>query len=207
LKKESDIIIYSFIEALGTVLAALSGTYYLGLERGPDLRRGLDITGNALQAAGNALETETISLFADGGNAWTAIGNSVVLAGLLDCFGESGFRKALVSGNLIQALGNLILAGKTLEIGPKTIGQVNFLIGSLLQATGNALQAAGAGKETDHRAIRLVSTGGWVQATGAVLGFISTLQEYHESERVKMQNYPFIFYGEAENFFDFVPYI
>lgn len=184
MKSESDIILYSFIEAVGTVLAALSSTHLPDIDIDADVRRGLDIVGNALQAAGNALETETTSILADGGNAWSAVGNSVVLSGLFGCFGEPVNRKALAAGNLIQAMGNLILAGKTIERGTRTIGQTDFLIGSLLQAMGNVLQAAGAGQDRST----LITVGGWVQSSGAVLSFVSAVQEVSESERSKRRS-------------------
>lgn len=201
MKSDSHIIFYSLIEAVGTVLTALSGTCFPGFDADDSLRVGLDIVGNSLQAAGNALETETVSLFADGGNALMASGNSITVSGLIGCFDASTSRKTLAAGDLIQALGNLILAGKTIEIGKRTIGQANFLIGSLLQATGNTLQAAGIDREQNHRS--LIAIGGWIQATGAMLSFVSMLQEARESERMSMKHHPIVFRDECY----FVPYL
>lgn len=199
MKSESDIILYSFIEAVGTIMAALSSTPLPDIDVDGDVRRGLDIVGNSLQAAGNALETETTSVFADGGNAWAAIGNSVVLSALSGCFDEPVNRKALAAGNLIQAMGNSILVGKTIERGTRTIGQTDFLIGSLLQATGNVLQAAGAGQDRGT----LITVGGWVQSTGAVLSFVSAVQEVGESERCERRND----LPESGSEMYFIPYI
>jgi hypothetical protein len=185
---QSKKIFGSWIQAMGTIIAAIGSTPANFIKS--DLRNALDLWGNTLQATGNALQAdgqveispETI------GNEIQSIGNVTVMSGLIIDFEEEAGQKLIITGNLIQALGGLVLLADGFEDGT-IASQSYYIIGNLLQSIGNSLQAIGGSYELEKNGIKykdrkeykngqsLIVSGSWIQATGSVISLIGQIRE------------------------------
>lgn len=183
-------ILGSWIQAIGTVIAAIGSTPSNVISS--DLLYDLDIWGNVLQATGNALQADDqgkISPLVRIGNEVQSIGNVTVVAGLVIDFEQEPGQKLIITGNWLQALGALVLVGDELE-NETTADQSINIIGNLLQAIGNSLQALSGvyeleqvrNKYKDFKNLEkhinsesLKVSGSWIQAVGSVISLIGQI--------------------------------
>ena len=178
-------LIGDYIEALGTVIAALGttpsviyeefhateDTYPEHIEKLTDyLKVQYGFWGNVLQAIGNeigALTSEPGSLSKLAGEVG-ASGNITVIASLKEELSFEEEQALFILGNALQAVGSLIEASLEFE----ETGELSFLQGVslVLEAIGNALQILGALLffDEDIKGGRiLIYYGSWIQAIGA----------------------------------------
>ncbi|UII57531.1 hypothetical protein LS684_08915 [Cytobacillus spongiae] len=173
-------IVGAVLAAVGTVISALSVTPHLKLS--DQLREGLDINGNVLQAVGNGLQAEGQGDFSleKVGNEIQSVGNSLTIAGLIWDVSDSKKLNLIATGNWFQALGSLAAFADELE-DASAEGKGLILIGNLLQGIGNSLQALAAKKEIilgeQLEIEELGVAGSWIQATGAVLSAIGQFKD------------------------------
>jgi hypothetical protein len=187
MKNQKKEIAGAWIQAAGTLIAAVGTSEWLGLDDAT--AESLIVIGNELQAAGSALE-------ADGqdkpslektGNELQAAGNLFVNAGLVLDPGNENELKLVITGNWIQALGSLTVLGD--EWTDQTAeGQHLLIMGSFLQAIGNSLQALGTilllettrngcAASESLKGKSLDISGSWIQAAGSVLSAIGQTRE------------------------------
>lgn len=181
----------SWIQAIGTVISAIGSTPTNTLIS--DSQKNLDLWGNALQAAGNALiaDAQETNSLAKLGNEVQAIGNSTVIAGMIIEFNEDRKQKLIINGNWLQALGGGIALPEELEAEASTIRTLN-ITGNVLQIIGNSLQAIAGIKELnnnkgnnedDRLEIQsLEVNGSWIQAVGSVISAIAQTKENIENK-------------------------
>ncbi|WP_223701546.1 DUF6944 family repetitive protein [Sutcliffiella deserti] len=177
--QQNKILLGSWTQALGTVLAALGSTP--SFTKLKFLEENLSFIGNVLQATGNGLEAEGQEpySYAKLGNEIQALGNITVIIGLIITKEEEQSLRLFISGNLLQALGAVISLGDLLEERFSMDSYVSFN-GNMLQAIGNSLQAIGdrmklemvIGREDplkSERADLIITKGSWIQAAGAII--------------------------------------
>ncbi|EZH67531.1 hypothetical protein DH09_06265 [Bacillaceae bacterium JMAK1] len=160
-----QVLIGSWAQAIGTVISAIGGTPILVIGDG---NQPYAIIGNSLQAIGAAvLADEADSTLDRYGNIIPAIGNVIVLRGVfLDDLDLA------ITGDLFQATGGSL----SIYTAIQDEELVDFYANGL-QVVGNGAQAlAGIQEKQDIDSEDLAITGGWIQATGAV---IAALQETH----------------------------
>jgi hypothetical protein len=185
----------AWIQAIGTVTAAVGSTP--SLDEG--IQDSLNVWGNALQGTGNALIADSEEGFSLGklGNEVQAIGNSIVIAGLLLNISEENKLKLDINGNLLQAVGGGIALPDDLVDEPSTIRTLN-IAGNVLQIIGNSLQARGGiielksnlDNQDKYKSYResnesqelsynesLAINGSWIQAVGSVISAIAQTME------------------------------
>ncbi|MBD1382019.1 DUF6944 family repetitive protein [Metabacillus arenae] len=182
-------ILGSEIAAVGTIMSAIGNTPSISIPS--DLQNSLDLWGNVLQAAGNALQAdgqEEISLEKIG-NEVQSIGNITVIAGTVIDFEKESQQKLVISGNLLQALGGLVSMADEIGDDDSSAGRSYSIIGNLLQSIGNSMQAIGGGYELKENYSRyidryqdkngqvLITNGSWIQAIGSVLSVIGQIKE------------------------------
>lgn len=137
------------IVAIGTISAAIGASPLNFIKS--NLRENLTLYGNVLQAGGNALQAEGQGdILRKVGKELQAIGNTVVITGLVIYSKGETAQKLFIAGNWIQALGGFINVGHGLELNPFP-GHVENIIGNILQATGNSLQAIGGTYELESK--------------------------------------------------------
>ncbi|MBM7622413.1 hypothetical protein JOC95_004330 [Bacillus tianshenii] len=186
MEQKQKLLIGSWIQALGTVIAAISSTP--SIPKMDEYSKSLDFIGNTLQATGNALEAdgEEPQSYGRIGNQIQAIGNLTVISGLY--LNEENLsipsEKFFISGNLFQALGGVVSLGS--EFG----GGYNFYAvnGNLLSATGNSLQALGGAKKKagEINSEAIITIGSWIQAIGSILIAIGISKEQEGKEKYGM---------------------
>ncbi len=185
----------AWIQAIGTVMAAVGSTPSLN----EDFQKSLNLWGNALQGTGNALIADAQEGFSLGklGDEVEAIGNTIVIAGLLLNYNEEIKKKLEINGNMLQAVGGGIALAEDLVDEPSTIRTLN-IAGNVLQIIGNSLQAKGGIQELKSNAEKedrfkgykennefqeithiqsLAINGSWIQAVGSVLSAIAQTME------------------------------
>ena len=144
------------IVAIGTISAAIGASPLNFIKS--NLRENLTLHGNVLQAGGNALQAEGQGdILRKVGKEFQAIGNTVVITGLVIYSKGETAQKLFIAGNWIQALGGFINVGHGLELNPFP-GHVENIIGNLLQATGNSLQAIGGTYELEESKVNSEET-------------------------------------------------
>lgn len=144
------------IVAIGTIWAAIGASPLKFIKS--NLRENLTLHGNVLQAGGNALQAEGQGdILRKVGKEFQAIGNTVVITGLVIYSKGETAQKLFIAGNWIQALGGFINVGHGIELSPFP-GHVENLIGNILQATGNSLQAIGGTYELEESKVNSEET-------------------------------------------------
>ncbi|QFT90356.1 hypothetical protein FIU87_17080 [Bacillus sp. THAF10] len=171
MKKEEDVgksLVGSWVQALGTILAAVGSTPSLVEQE--ELERDFGLVGNVLQATGNGLEVDSQEDwdFGSYGGIIQATGNLTVTTAYIKDVSEVTEIKLFITGNLLQALG----AVTALE----SVEEAYEVVGFYLQAIGNSLQALG-----DSRRLKIddtifmsnpdviVAVGSWIQTIGTIL--------------------------------------
>ncbi|MFE7063380.1 DUF6944 family repetitive protein [Sutcliffiella sp. NPDC057660] len=188
---EKKILAGSWIQAIGTVLSAISSTRFL--VRGEEESDGLDIVGNVLQATGNALEADGQEGFSYGriGNGIQAVGNITVISGLVLPEEKIIRGKLFITGNLFQALGAATALGEEWEA---TDADAMAIIGNILQVIGNSLQAIGGAEEIrtgeSENTDAVITTGSWIQAIGAVILALEITKEQTVDEKESKNKIP-----------------
>lgn len=164
---DSKVLSGVWIQAVGTVLAALGDTPFLPVDE--QTKTNLSLIGNVKQATGNALlaDTEKTVNFNKIGAKLQAAGNSTIVAGILLPVHEETKQTLNIQGNLLQSLGNLTALPDLLS-EEKSFNQLLHIYASLLQAIGNSLQALSEKLEKNGQET-LNFAGSWIQATGSVL--------------------------------------
>lgn len=181
-------IVGSWIQATGTVIAAIGSTPSISMEQ----RENLELWGNVLQATGNALITDGIeSATLDKlGNEVQAIGNTTVVGGILLDLKSETKQLLIINGNWLQAIGGALNTADAIEQNPSFLNSL-VIIANLLQVIGNSLQAIGGTIElkrngenesekdkssfysmqntNDDQVERLNISGSWIQAGGSVI--------------------------------------
>lgn len=160
------VTIGTWIQAIGTVLSAISSTPSVSLSLRQ--RTDLNVWGNVLQATGNGLVADSENDFNLDklGSMIQASGNSTVLTGLLIDFKEKTKEELDIKGNLLQALGAGTALSSTVEKNPST-KELYSVYGYLLQLIGNSLQAlSGNIKLRNRDGEDLKALGSWIQAIG-----------------------------------------
>lgn len=181
----------AWIQAIGTVIAAIGSTPSINVSE--QFREDLNLWGNVLQAAGNALQAdaeEELSLVRIG-NEIQAIGNSAVAAGIVINFEQETEQRLIITGNWLQALGGTTSLGELLEESHSLTLSFN-IVGNILQVIGNSLQAISGRIELagNHQSIKypeglidsqtLDVSGSWLQAVGSVLSLLGVIRESAE---------------------------
>lgn len=166
MNEQENTIFGEWILAIGTVISAIANTPSTNLPY--QLTADFKIIGNALQATGNAIQVNQLSLVDLNhiANEIQAIGNTTVIASLLLPLNQIGKTNLNINGNLLQALGGGISFAEDLQEEPKLPLLYNQ-IGNLLQVIGNSLQAIST-RHQSH-ATTLNAIGNWIQATGAIM--------------------------------------
>ncbi|XXM70413.1 DUF6944 family repetitive protein [Lysinibacillus sphaericus] len=179
---EIKALIGSWTTATGTVVSAISNTPTEAVQDG--IRIPIDIAGNELQAAGNALEADSIDEWnlEKAGLLIQSSGNLTIVAGLLFDMNKRNELIAIVKGNLLQALGGSAALSEALD-GERTFLQLMDIYGQALQVIGNSLQAIAGilelnGEDNDD----LNLAGAWIQATGAVLAALALTKSFYLSD-------------------------
>jgi hypothetical protein len=185
----------AWIQAIGTVTAAVGSSPSLK----EDFQKSLNLWGNALQGTGNALIADAQEGFSLGklGDEVEAIGNIIVIAGLLLNYNEEIKQKLEINGNMLQAVGGGISLADDLVDEPSTIRTLN-IAGNVLQIIGNTLQVKGGIEElksiaekegrfkgykesNEYKEIThsqsLAINGSWIQAVGSVISAIAQTKE------------------------------
>jgi len=167
-------IVGSWLDAIGTVLAAIGSTPSKVLTK--TILNDLIFIGNALQGLGSAFVVESPETLANDrvGSAIQSIGNLTVITGLL----QEDKRTSILwnrKGNLLQALGG----GVSFNYN----GQLTSInnIGNGLQVIGNSLQAFSLKErllDTEEGQL-LETTGSWIQAIGTIISAVT----YESAER------------------------
>ncbi|MEM5665492.1 hypothetical protein AAHB94_24170 [Bacillus toyonensis] len=132
----------AWVAAIGTITSAIGSTPFDFISS--NVRKGLNVYGNVLQAVGNALEADgqgEVSLEKIG-NEIQSIGNVTVISGLIIDSKEETQIKLVIAGNWTQALGGLTALADEFEDTSDKDEYLN-IIGNLLQSIGNSLQAIG----------------------------------------------------------------
>ena len=178
-----------WIQAIGTIISAIANSEFdiFTSEQGDTL----DLYGNVLQAAGNAIQAdrqETVT-FEKIGTEIQAVGN-VVVVGAFICLTDKVNTTLFVKGNWLQAFGALVEAVDEYldNSGPK---QPLNIYGNTIQAIGNSFQAIGGLQEQKNnleKAEFLVISGSWIQAIGSVLNAIGQTQEELSENNHKGKN-------------------
>lgn len=196
-------IIAVWVQAFGAFVAATANSAVNILNE--DQIASIDIVGNVLQAAGNAVQAdqqETVT-FEKIGAEIQAIGNTVVASSYI-LLEEDFETNLIIKGNWLQAFGALIEAiDEVLDnTGPK---QPLNIVGNTTQAVGNSFQAIGGKhilQDNEEKGLFLVISGSWIQVIGTILNAIGQTQEEkeesHQSYEYKDSNKSLSFY-ETEN--------
>ncbi|WP_353948691.1 hypothetical protein ABNN70_02655 [Sporolactobacillus sp. Y61] len=100
------------------------------------------------------------------------MGNSLVIHGLITQ--KDGPRTVMI-GNWLQALGGTLSLQALLVDEERDWATILTIIGNLLQIAGNSLQAASVALQRTGKtnADQINLAGGWVQALGASLSYLS----------------------------------
>ncbi|MGB7999492.1 MAG: hypothetical protein WCF60_05255 [Anaerobacillus sp.] len=162
----------SWIQAIGTILAAIGSTPIK--EINSSILDSLNLIGNVMQGTGNALIADTIDppSLDKLGNQIQAIGNSTVVTGILIDFDDKVKQLLDIDGNWLQALGGGVSLADALG-GEPSASALYSIYGNFLQAVGNSLQAISGIKELNHEeATNINVLGSWIQAIGAVISAI-----------------------------------
>ncbi len=172
----------SWVQAAGTVLAAISSIPSLPLEQ--KIKTDFSLIGNLMQATGNALlaDSETEITLNKIGNEIQAFGNSTVIAGILIPFNEETKTNLSKQGNLLQALGSAA-ALPDLLIKEKSFINMLFIIETFLQSIGNSLQAVSENIEQTETKEAVDFAGSWIQATGAVIQALAQTKIYEQNNQ------------------------
>ncbi len=199
-------VIGDWVEALGTVIAAIGTTPYFIIEEFdalegtyPDhvqkvidyLKKDYGLWGNFFQASGNVIDASTAEpgTLAQFGPEVGASGNVTVIASLQDDLSFDEEQALFILGNALQAVGSLISASLDFEQN----GQLAFYQGfsEVLEAIGNALQILGALRfyDDDIEGGRiLIYYGSWIQATGAVFDAIFATIALEQQNKSKAED-------------------
>lgn len=178
-----------WIQAIGTIISAIANSEFdiFTSEQGDTL----DLYGNVLQAAGNAIQADRQEAltFEKIGTEIQAVGN-VIVAGALICLKDHVNTTLFVKGNWLQAFGALVEAVDEYfdNLGHK---QPLNILGNITQALGNTFQAIGGlqeQRENFEKAEFLVVSGSWIQAIGSVLNAIGQTQEELSENNHKRKN-------------------
>ncbi|GAK00013.1 hypothetical protein [Geomicrobium sp. JCM 19055] len=164
---EYPALIGSWAQAIGTVISAIGGTPILVIGDG---NQPYAIIGNSLQAVGAAvLADEADNVLDQYGNIIPAIGNVIVLRGVfLDDLDLA------ITGDLFQATGGSL----SIYTAIQDEELVDFYANGL-QVVGNGAQAlAGIQEKQDIDSEDLAITGGWIQATGAIIAALQETYDY-----------------------------
>ena len=169
---QTKAVLGSWIQAIGTILAATGSTPFKSLS--DELKNALNLIGNVMQGTGNALIADTVETFNLNkvGNQIQAVGNSTVVAGILIDSNSRISQILNIDGNWLQALGGSASLGDAFEQTPSE-EQLYNIYGNLLQVIGNSLQAvSGAIELKGEEAQNLNVVGSWIQAVGSVISAI-----------------------------------
>lgn len=184
---------YALINALGTIVAAIGATPDLMIPE--NLKDGFGVTGNALQAAGSALDANISDGLDAIGGGTQAFGNSLVIYGAIAQDPDKENLRTIIIGNSLQAIGgslslhsDLISTERNRAIALSIIGNLLQIAGNSLQAVSNIFQLNQTADETKSDQINF--TGSWVQAVGASLSFLAALDrvEIGEDETIRYNN-------------------
>ncbi|MCO7125525.1 hypothetical protein NIE88_07040 [Sporolactobacillus shoreicorticis] len=182
---------YALINALGTIVAAVGATPNVTIPE--QLKGELGIIGNALQAAGSALDANKSDGLDAIGDGTQAFGNSLVIYGAIAHGPEENGIRATLNGNWLQALGGSLSLHSNLVSEERNRSVALSVIGNLLQIAGNSLQGASSilrlNQTADEtKSERIDTTGSWVQAIGAVLSFLAVLDQVGMDEDKLFKN-------------------
>jgi hypothetical protein len=162
----------SWVEAIGTILAAIGSTPIK--EINSSILNSFTLIGNVMQGTGNALVADTITppSLNKIGNQLQAIGNSTVVTSILIDFDERVKRILNIDGNWLQAIGGSVSLSDALG-GEVSASALYSIYGNFLQVVGNSLQAISGIKELNNEdATNINVVGSWIQAVGAVISAI-----------------------------------
>ncbi|MEI5907060.1 hypothetical protein WAK64_08320 [Bacillus spongiae] len=181
MNNEQQLVFGSWIQAIGTTVAAIGATPSKILSE--EQLEGLSVIGNVGQAVGNALIADTIEEFdlTKAGNEIQSIGNLTVISGIVIDFDEDTKLNLDISGNLLQALGGSAAVSETFNEDP-SVDVLLAIYGDLLQVIGNSLQAiAGIIESKDRDSGNINEIGSWIQAIGSILAALVTSKEVTEN--------------------------
>ncbi|WP_406686305.1 DUF6944 family repetitive protein [Rossellomorea vietnamensis] len=163
----------AWVAATGTVIAAIGSTPIKRIPR--ETLNSFNLIGNELQATGSALSADAIKEFTltKVGNGLQAIGNVIVIAGIVRGYNDIIEQELIIKGNLVQALGaSTALADSFNE--EHTVEELFSIYGNLLKAIGNSLQAIAVILELNDRdSGNLYAIGSWIQAIGAIISALA----------------------------------
>ncbi|MDQ0270953.1 DUF6944 family repetitive protein [Cytobacillus purgationiresistens] len=178
-------VVGSVLSVIGTIEAAVGSTPFQHLS--DETKFNLRLQGNVLQATGAGLSADgqnSISLELIGDQT-QAIGNTVVISGLLLKVNQVTSQRLIITGNSFQAVGSFVgLADEFFDHTPS--GRSFNIIGGLLQGIGNSLQAKGGSEQLNDKkdGQRIGVIGSWIQAIGSVLSLIGQIKE--ETQEIQL---------------------
>jgi hypothetical protein len=179
----------AWIQAIGTVLSAIGNTPIKSVSE--DTLENIDIVGNELQAAGNALEADAIKNpgnLTKIGNQIQSIGNLIVISALMIDFNEVTRQELDIKGNLLQALGGSAAVADSLD-EERTLDELLSIYGNALQVIGNSLQAVSGILELNNEdSGDLNVIGSWIQAVGSILSALVQSQSSTPSSSASASN-------------------
>ncbi|WP_339182690.1 hypothetical protein [Oceanobacillus sp. FSL W7-1293] len=160
----------SWEAAIGALLSAIASTPSFKLNE--TQQTNLDLAGNVMQATGSALaaDSEKKLTLNKIGNQVQAMGNSIVISGIVIPFTEETKRKVTIKGNLFQAAGSSMALPDLLDTAEITMDTLYEIYGALLQSIGNALQGlSGIIELKGERGEHIDFVGSWIQTIGAFI--------------------------------------
>ncbi|MFT8871260.1 MAG: hypothetical protein ABF868_03105 [Sporolactobacillus sp.] len=177
-QKVQRLVTYAWISAAGTILAALAATTAIRMTQ--QTRRALSLVGNEWQAMGAALTADAYQGPAKTAGKLQAAGNTLVIKSLIAHRVETFVdHETAVVGNWLQALGSGYSLQPTFISNEYGLTAAFSVVSNVLQMIGNGLQGLSgtifirsAGEEEWATTINV--TGSWLQATGAVIAYLST---------------------------------
>ncbi|WP_079710877.1 DUF6944 family repetitive protein [Paraliobacillus ryukyuensis] len=164
MSKHEKVVLGNWIQATGTIISAVANTPDIPISA--NLKQDFKVIGNTLQATGNAIQVEKLTLrnLNNIANEIQAVGNTLEIASLMLPIRSSDTLSS--QGDLLQALGSVISFSEEWK-KERTIEVLYLGIGNLLQAIGNSLQALATRSKSNATILNTI--GNWIQATGAVM--------------------------------------
>ncbi|HAQ06536.1 MAG TPA: hypothetical protein DCR24_03045 [Bacillus bacterium] len=169
MEDERKVIFGSWAQAAGTTLSAIGSTPLTIFS--DEQLNNFNLWGNVMQATGNSLIADSEETLTLGkiGNDTQAIGNLIIVAGILLDLNEFTKQELDIKGNLLQAAGGSTALAEAFGEA-SSFGLIYNIYGNSLQVIGNSMQAiAGIINLRGGCGLQINTAGSWIQAIGSIL--------------------------------------